>query len=256
MKLPLARQIGDETDPRAFEPFEERSALPRPRAARRTEEEMREAWEDWEPRESREAAQFDGLSEHREEVEALLWDARRGLLPRNRRLKEWEPQLLSERHLMMVMMRAQGFHQRTIARTFGAADATVSVVLGHPDAETLLVKLAALRICGPSALEERLRGLSEPAIATLEDAFFEEDPELQRAAVKKSTLAFRVLDMNGYAAPKKVEQKVEVDQQVTLKASEGQLGALVGALKELKELPAAREVLVVPAPPAEGGGGS
>ena len=173
----------------------------------------------------------------RPEIERLFAMATEGRLPRNRDLKPWEPQRLNERHLAMVMMRASGVKQRTIAEAFEATDANVSIVLNHPDAELLLQKLQSMRATQPSAIEERLQALSERAVGTLEDLFspFDETP-----TVKKAPMAFKLLEMNGYARPRQVESQVNH----TFSANPRQLDALTRALRESNSIEQA-EILAI-----------
>jgi hypothetical protein len=184
----------------------------------------------------------ESLDVHRPEIEALFAKALAGQIPRNRDLKSWEPARLNERHLAMVMARAGGLQQRQIAKAFGATDSNVSIVLNHPDAEFLLMKLGAMRATSPSGIQERLERLAEPAMKALEEVFeYEPDP----AAFRRAPLAFKVLEMNGHGA----KRRVEVDHQHTLKADEGQLALLAKAVREAQALPAIEKTSALGAVP-------
>ncbi len=171
----------------------------------------------------------------RPEIQALFERALAARLPRVRELKYWEPARLNERHLAMVMMRASGVNQRTIARAFNVTDANVSVVLNHPDAELLLAKLQSMRATQPSGIEARLAALTEPAMKSLEDAFAESEPEDLRNALKRAPLAFRVLEMNGHGKRPPVQEH-EHKHRHELEASPEQMGALAAALRESRQI--------------------
>lgn len=186
---------------------------------------------------------------HRPEIERLFDLALDGRLPRRRELKPWEPDRLNERHLSMVMMRAGGLKQRQIARAFGATDANVSVVLNHPDAEYLLVRLQAMKATAPTSVERRLAALSEPAVDALEAVFNSE--EVDSLTFKRAPLAFKVLEFNGYGR-KKVE--VEHEHRHSLSgASSEQLERLTDALKASRSIPES-EVARFSAAPGSGEG--
>lgn len=181
----------------------------------------------------------------RPEIQALFERALEANLPRSRDLKPYEPQRLNERHLSMVMMRAGGMKQRTIAQIFGVTDSNASIVLNHPDAEYLLSRLQAMRATQPTDIEARLAALTGPALDSLEAAFDDNlEPSDLKNAVRRAPLAFRVLEMNGHGRKKQVEVEHQHTHRHQLDASPKQLTDLVSALREAKEIPEADYVVL------------
>lgn len=178
------------------------------------------------------------FKDDRPEIQALFELALEGKIPRRRELKPWEPQRLNERHLAMVMMRATGVQQRTVAQAFDVTDSNASIILNHPDAEYLLSRLAAMKATHESSIEARLRRLSEPAIEALEAVFNPTaEPEEARAAMKRAPMAFKVLDYNGYRQQKPQEHRHQHEHAHRLEASPKQLGELALALRESRQIP-------------------
>ena len=174
------------------------------------------------------------------------------MLPRRRALKVNEPERLNERHLAMIGMRAQGLHQRLIAKAFGDNDEYVSMVLNHPDAVFLLAHLSAMRAANGNDFKRRMEALSEPAMSAIEDALLADEPDTIKIALKRAPLAFRVLELNGEV--KKPTRELDVNHNHRLDASPQQISLLREALREAKEVRDARyEVVSLPAP-AEAGG--
>lgn len=165
----------------------------------------------------------------RPEIEKLFALALEGKLPRSRPLKPWEPQKLNERHIVMITMRAGGLHQRQIAHAIDDTEARVSIVLNHPDAELLLAKLQAMKAMEPSSIEMRLAALSEPALGTLERLF---DDSSEVSDLKRAPMAFKLLELNGHGAKKKVEHSHSHE----LRAAPEQLDRLTTALRESRSI--------------------
>lgn len=181
----------------------------------------------------------------RPEIQALFERALEAKLPRSRDLKPYEPARLNERHLSMVMMRAGGMKQRTIAQVFGVTDSNVSIVLNHPDAEYLLSRLQAMRATQPTDIESRLAALTGSALDSLEAAFDDSlEPGDLKNAVRRAPLAFRVLEMNGHGRKKQVEVEHQHTHKHQLEASPKQLSDLTAALREAKEIPEADYVVL------------
>jgi hypothetical protein len=169
------------------------------------------------------------LLDGRPEMQQLFEAALKGELPRNRDLKPWEPQTLNERHLVMVMLRASGLKQRVIAQSMGATDATVSIVLNHPDSVMLLAKLQGIRATTKPDYMKRLEALTEHAVGTLEDVFEAIDPDDAKLAIRRAPTAFKLLEINGYA-----KKRVEHDHkhQHTLRVGPEEHAALRKGLQE------------------------
>lgn len=174
--------------------------------------------------------------DERPEIQRLFELALEAGLPRVRELKSWEPARLNERHLSMVMMRAGGLKQRTIAQAFDVTDSNASIILNHPDAEYLLSRLQAMKATHSTSIEDRLKALTEPALGSLEAVFDDRrEPEEVKAAFKRAPLAFKVLDMNGYGKKQEVAHKHE--HRVQLEGTAPQLANLAAALRESREIP-------------------
>jgi predicted XRE-type DNA-binding protein len=171
---------------------------------------------------------------HSPEIQKLFQLALEGRIPRGRELKAWEPAKLNETHLAMITMRAGGFRQTAIAKAFAVSDANVSIVMNHPDAVFLISKLQAMKAHDPTAIQARLEALTEPFLGALEDVAY--DDEIP--AIRKASLGFRVLAMNGFGAPKKVEGTVKHEHTVRLDAGAAQVGELARALREAREVQA------------------
>lgn len=147
---------------------------------------------------SMESMEMSSWKSDQPEIQKLFDKALRAELPRTRALKPWEPDRLNERHLAMVLMRAGGALQVTIARVFGVTEGNASVVLNHPDAELLLAHLLAMRATQPDDYEQRLASMQGPALTVLEDIL--QDDELE--PLQKRQTAFDILRINGHGRPK------------------------------------------------------
>lgn len=175
--------------------------------------------------------------DHRPDIERLFDMARRGQIPRDRPLKEWEPATLNERHLLMISARAGGMYQTDIAKAFGVTDGHVSVVMNHPDAVYILTRLQAMRAEDPTGIETRLRRLAEPAVDILEKALNPAtEPDELKDALRRTPIAFRALDINGYGAKHREVQRHEHTHRHQLEASPAQMGELARALRESREI--------------------
>lgn len=195
---------------------------------------LRESEELLDPREAE--------SFHRPEIERLFALALEARLPRTRPLKSWEPQRLNEKHLAMVMMRAGGITQGTIAKAFGVTDSNASIILNHPDAELLLVKLQAMRGTQTSDIEKRLQALTEPALGTLERLF---DDSSEVSDLKRAPMAFKLLELNGHGAKRRVEHSHSHE----LHAAPEQLDRLTTALRESRSIEQGQVLEVTSVPP-------
>src|SRR4051794_26004007 len=84
---------------------------------------------------------FQPRAQKRKDMADLFARAMSGLLPRDRALEKWEPDVLDERHMQVVMLRSTGLDQRVIAKLTGYTESWVSVILNHPDAQYLLTMM-------------------------------------------------------------------------------------------------------------------
>lgn len=183
-------------------------------------------------------------------LEELFAEARRGALPRSRPLRPWEPQTLDDTHLQMIFLKATGVSQSEIARQFGYTDSRVSIILNHPDAWTILDRLASMG--GDTThdlIEQRLRRLSEPAVSAIEKALDANTLPVP-AIFQRAKLGFDVLSRNGYG--RQIEHRHT--HQVTVGGAAARL--LADAMRESREIPEASYVLVPEISATEGAYGA
>lgn len=145
------------------------------------------------------------------QTEELLEKARAGTLERRRPLKPWEPDVLSETALQIVLLRATGMRQRRIVEflneTQGTnlSDSSVSQICNHPDAQTLLTKLISYAADEVIDISARIKGYAAEGID--EAARIMRTTNDQRLSAK---IAFEFLDRAGYNTVQKSESKVTV----------------------------------------------
>jgi hypothetical protein len=159
-------------------------------------------------------------------LENLFDLALRGELPRYRELRPWEPKTLQPQHLEWILMRSAGARNQAIASFFGASDATVSIVLRHPDAKYLLSRLAVMRTEGMTDISKRLEALEPLAVDALADVLVEGKEE------NRVKVAFGVLGRR-YGPTKQHEHKVTHEFAVPKKSAD----LLRTALVEGREIP-------------------
>lgn len=178
-------------------------------------------------------------------LEELFAEARRGALPRSRPLRSWEPQTLDDTHLQMIFLKATGVPQGEIARQFDYTESRVSIILNHPDAWTILDRLASMGGSSTGDLiEQRLRRLSEPAVSAIELALDARTLPVP-AILARAKLGFEVLSRNGYG--RVVEHKH--NHQVTVGGAAARL--LAEAMRESREIPEASYVMIPEVVPTE-----
>ena len=173
------------------------------------------------------------------EVEELFGAARRGELPRSRPLKSWEPQTLNEQHLQMVLFRAGGVRQNRIARHFEVTQSRVSIILNHPDAQTLLDRLGAVHaVEGVADVKERIAHLRGPILDLIEDFVFDDSVAIEKRVPK----AFDLLRFDAELTPGNGAAAPGVNVNVTLTGT--QLSGMVAALRESREIEEASYVVL------------
>lgn len=169
------------------------------------------------------------------EIEALFSRARRGEIPRYRELKPWEPALLNETHLQMIMMRSTGIRQRKIAEVLGVTDANVSVVVNHPDAVYIIDRMASLVGLDSLDIKERWKALLPAAVEAVENVLL--DP--RTPAMDKAKVGFGVFDRH-YG--KKVGG--EIQHRHTVGVTREAAGLLSRAITEAREIEEASYVIL------------
>lgn len=167
------------------------------------------------------------------EIQKLFESALAGTLPRTRPLKSWEPDVLNERHITIIMMRASGLmKQREIAEIMGLTEPTVSVVLNHPDAEYLISRLQAARFSTPTDFEVRLQRLNAVAVDAIEELL--EDKEIP--ALRRAPMAFKLLEFNGHSKKNPAVKVVDNSTNVTVNPSPTELSRLSRAIEESRQV--------------------
>lgn len=142
----------------------------------------------------------------RVDLDNLIAAALAGDIPRSRELKSWEPAKLNPVHIEIIMMRASGIKQRTIAQFLGLTDSTVSIVLGHPDAQYIMARVLGNAAHEVADVSERFKLMAPEALETV--------AEVMRFGKEQNRLkaAFSILDRAGYGA----EQKTKITHEVNV----------------------------------------
>jgi hypothetical protein len=147
---------------------------------------------------------MDHLAGKRTSLDTLFAQVMQGGLARGRELKSWEPDRLDERHLNVIMLRASGMDQGKIAQVTGFTDAWVSVILNHPDAQTVLAKIVGYAADNVLNLNHRIQATAGEA--------FDKVVNVMRTSPDEalaSRNAFEILRMAGYGP---VERKAVTHQ--------------------------------------------
>lgn len=168
----------------------------------------------------------------RQALDSLFARAMAGLIPRPRQLKAWEPELLDERHLHAILLRAGGMQQGQIAKMLNWSESWTSVVLNHPDAQYVLTRIVSFAADNVIDMETRIKAHAPEALDTIVEVMRESKDEKVR-----STNAFELLKMAGYGskkpeAPTINAQNVQINQGVPEKA----LTNLADAIRESRQI--------------------
>lgn len=131
----------------------------------------------------------------RQALDSLFARAMSGLLPRSRALKSWEPDLLDERHLHAILLRAGGMSQAQIAKMLDWSESWTSVVLNHPDAQYVLTRLVSYAADNVIDMEARIKAHAPEALDTVVEVMRSSNDEKLR-----SQNAFELLKMAGYGS--------------------------------------------------------
>lgn len=166
-------------------------------------------------------------------IEELFDMALSGEVPRERPLKQGEPERLSAQHLQWVLMRSMGFRPGQIVELESRAGREVSlprvsVILHHPDAEFLLARLVSYRAeASMGSVTQRLAQHAHEMISiNLHHARNVKKPELSQ---KTSMELLKLHYANEQKAPPE-KQGAELDPAETAR-----LARAIEASKRLRE---------------------
>lgn len=155
--------------------------------------EARAAGAEGEGPEPKPSVNMERLAGKRTSLDTLFAQVMRGDLPRGRALKSWEPDRLDERHLNVIMLRASGMDQGRIAEITGFTEPWVSIILNHPDAQTVLAKIIGYAADNVLDLSHRIQGTAAEAFDTVVHVMRTTPDE-----AIASRNAFEILKMAGY----------------------------------------------------------
>jgi hypothetical protein len=148
-----------------------------------------------------------------------------GKIGRGRALKYWENLKLKPVHLQILMAKAAGYTNRAIARQFDYDESRISVIVNHPDSQSVLAHLVSFQAENLLDIKARIQAHAGEALDTVLTAM-RTAPEVAQRAV----IGFKLLDRAGYSAV----QKSETVHRFEMPAE--QANALTQALRESSEV--------------------
>lgn len=171
-----------------------------------------------------------------ERLQNLIDKAMKGQLPRERELKDHEPQKLNEVHFQWIFDRATGMTGVEIAEKYGYSSVYVNVILAHPDAQFILSTILSMSADKLTDMTARLQHLAPEALNV--------KVELMRQAkteALKDKAASDILALAGYGG--KTGTSITINNQKNTgpslvlpeKAAKGLVEALL-ASQRVKEL--------------------
>lgn len=160
-----------------------------------------------------------------ERLQGLMLQVLDGTISRGRSLKYWENLKLNPKHIQMLVMKAAGFTNNYIAAEFEMTAARVSVIVNHPDAQSVLSRLISYQAEELIDVKSRIRAHSAEALDISLDVM-----RNARDDGLKLKAAFGLLDRGGYGAVQRSEAKIEVSLPI---AAANAIGA---ALRESQEV--------------------
>lgn len=163
----------------------------------------------------------------REEIEDLFDMALAGFLPRTRDLKPWEPDKLNARHLQIINLKGAGLSNKKIAELLDIAEATVSVIVNHPDSQYILARMLAYAAENVVDVETRIRATAPLAHEKLVQILTTSKKE--ESVIK---VAFGFLDRAGYGAV----QKSESNETVTINVPREEASLIKAAILESRNI--------------------
>jgi hypothetical protein len=176
------------------------------------------------------------LSRH-SRLEQLVAAAFSGQLARGRDLKYWENLRLKPQHIQMLVMKGAGYKNNEIARAMDITEARVSVIVNHPDAQSVMALLVSFQAEELLDVKTRIQAHSGEALnVALEQMRNASEPAVRLKA------AFGLLDRAGYGAVQRTENKHVVEIPAT--AARG----IAAALKEAQEIEEVEFEIVTEAP--------
>lgn len=182
------------------------------------------------------------------EVRLVIQRALKGDLPRSRDLRYWEPKGLSMQHIQCIFRKALGYTNAEIAQEYGFTESYTSIVLGHPDAETIMSVIAG-------AMGDRITDPIDRAKATAGEAMNELVSVMRTTkndGIRRKS-ALDILGMAGYGVKQKVD--VSVSHFLPVEAA-NRLSNAVASARRIQEIPYEEHVTipVTIAPTGDGSG--
>lgn len=157
-----------------------------------------------------------------ERLEQLFSRAMAEGMTRNRPLKYWENLKLKPKHLQIILMKAAGYTNNLIAQQLDLTPARVSVIVNHPDAQSLLSTLVSYAAEDVLDIKTRIKAHAGEALDVALDVMRTTKDDAVRART-----GFELLKMAGYGAVEKKEVKRVVEIR------EEQSGRLADAMEDL-----------------------
>ena len=158
-------------------------------------------------------------------LEQLMAAAFSGQIARGRDLKYWENLRLKPQHIQMLVMKAAGYKNNQIAEQMDMDPGRVSVIVNHPDSQSVLAVLVSFQAEELLDIKTRIQAHSGEALNVALD-------QMRNASAPAVRLkaAFGLLDRAGYGAVQRTENKHEI--VIPEKAASG----IAKALKEAQEI--------------------
>lgn len=126
-------------------------------------------------------------------LQGIIEAAVRGDLPRDRELKEWEPDKLSTTAIQAILDRSAGVPVAVIAEKYNYNASYVSVLMNHPDAQTLMTTILSMSADRVTDIDERLKHLAPEAMNVKVELM-----RNSRLDTIRDKAASDILDMAGY----------------------------------------------------------
>lgn len=157
-------------------------------------------------------------------LQGLVLSALEGNINRGRALKYWENLRLKPQHVQMLMMKAAGFTNNSIAEQMQLTAARVSVIVNHPDSLSLLSTMVSFQAEELIDIKTRIKAHSAEALDVALDVMRNGKDEV------RARTAFALLDRAGYGAVQRAEIKHEISVPATAAAN------IANAMRESKEV--------------------
>lgn len=143
-----------------------------------------------------------------ERMQMAMLDVMSGSVARGRYLKYWENLRLKPIHMQMLLMKAAGYTNASIAETVHYDPSRVSVVVNHPDAQYLLSHLVSYQAERLLDVNARIQAHAGEALDTALMLMRTGKEEV------RERVSFKLLDRAGYGAIQKSETVHKVEMPV------------------------------------------